>query len=582
MEKIDQIEKKEQRVKGLPASPGIAMGELCIYKRKKIVARPFRLTESQAQSHLDRFYSAKNAVVRDLDMIQQKTDDEEAASIIGTQKEIVNDPDLENSITRLIDDKLCNVDYAIYRAFRNYINIIESSDNSVLKERVIDIEDIRDKMIQVVQRMSPSFSLNTPLVITDELTPTEIVQFSDKELQGLVMDKGGLTSHTSIIAHSMGIPTVVATKRMVQLANEGDFIIIDGNRGLCILNPDEETVQEYEVKIQEQEAERQHLDKILAKPSETKCGTPFKLRANMEFEQEVSNIERYNATGIGLLRTESMYISRGHFEDIPTQEQFYEHFLRSVEGRSVNVRLFDAGGDKLVEKPYKEDNPFLGWRGIRMLLHERELLTDQLRAIHSVAGRFPGQIKIMIPMVTTIDEVKEVQKINKEVRQELLGEGVSLDADIKLGIMVEVPSVAVQADVYADYVDFFSIGTNDLTQYTLAVDRGNEMVSHLYQQRHPSIWKLISLTAEAANSTDTPVAVCGELASDPVSAACLLGLGITDLSMAPSAIPMVKNVLINKTMEEMQELAHNVLQSENNAEIEELFEHWKNQKIDNG
>lgn len=572
------LEKREIRLTGLPASPGIAIGEVCLYKRERPVVRPVIIENEEAEKQFALFEEGRRHIVRDLEHIRSRAGDEETAEIIGTQVEIVNDPDLESRVKKLVVDELYNVDYAIYEAFRGYIDLIKSSRNSLLKERIIDIEDIRDRLIQVVRHQTNAPKIrDSAIVVTDELTPSEIIQFADRNMKALAMDSGGLTSHTSIIAHSMGLTSVVGTKRVTQFAADGDTLIVDGNEGLVIIRPREETLTEYKKRFEKEIARLREQDKIIQEPSQTQCGQPFKLRANIEFEEEVPNLERFNAAGVGLLRTESLYMSRGHFDDGETQERFYENIVEGCIDETVTIRLFDAGGDKFVEQPFKEANPFLGWRGIRMLLDERDLLQEQLHAVLRVAGRNPGRIKILLPMISSIEEVMEVKEEMLFVQDRIRKEGEPVDEHVKLGVMVEVPSVAIQADAFARHVDFFSIGTNDLTQYTLAVDRGNELISSLYQQTHPAVWRLIRYAVEAAGQAGIDVAVCGEVAADPAAAACLMGMGITDLSMSPASIPGVKNVLINHTLKEMQQLVGRVEQAVTYTEINRIFKDWKQQ-----
>lgn len=577
----ETLKEREIQLSGLPASPGIAIGEACLYKREEAIVRPVKIASEDADRQFRRFTEAKEATLEELARIHKMANDEESAEIIEAQREIVNDPELETRVESLITDENYNVDYAIYEAFRSYIDIINASDNQYLKDRVIDIQSIRDRLIQITRKRSADPKIRpSSIVVTDELTPGEVVKFAAQDMKALVMDSGGLTSHTSIIAHSMGITSVVGTKRISQLIREGDTIIVDGDQGKVILRPSEETLDDYQEILKKQRKRIARQKKILKLPSVTKCGQPFTLRANMEFEEELPNLEKFQAEGIGLLRTEALYITRGHFEDSQAQERFYRNMVKSVEDHTVTIRLFDAGGDKFVERPFKEDNPFLGWRGIRMLLSERDLLREQLSAILKVAGQYPGRVKILLPMVSSLEEVLDVKEEILRVQDKMKARGLPIDHQLQLGIMVEVPSVAIQADDFAKHVDYFSVGTNDLTQYTLAVDRGNELISGLYQQTHPAVWKLIRNTMDAAERNGVGMGVCGEIASNPVAAACLIGMGIYDLSMAPASIPEVKETLISHTLRELKELTDSVESAVTYTEINQIFKEWKNQNLD--
>ncbi len=576
MSPTEELQKREISIKGLPASPGIAMGVATVYKRQQPVVQPTKITADKTDSHLERFNQAKEATIHELQRVRKSTRDQETTEILATQIEIVNDPDLSDHIESYIKEEKYNVGYAVYKAFRNYIELLTKNDNELLKDRIIDIEDMRDRLVQAVQRRTnePSIPAST-IVVTDELTPSDVVKLASQDMKALVMDSGGLTSHTSIIAHSMGITSVVGLQRVCQLIKSGDEIIVDGNEGMVVVRPRDETRELYQQKLREQERRLQEQQKILDKPSQTTDGHKFKLRANLEFEAELPNLKKYQAEGIGLLRTESLYLSQGQMGDHEAQEEFYESVMREVGEDFVAMRLFDAGGDKFYDQPLREDNPFLGWRGIRMLLDERELLREQLEGILRVSGKYPGQIGILVPMLSTMEELDEVEKEIKGITEHLKARDIAVDENIRLGVMVEVPSVAIRAHDFAPRVDFFSIGTNDLTQYTLAVDRGNELISDLYQQTNPAVWTLIDHTIEAANQHEIDVSVCGEIAANPIAAACLVGMGIDDLSMAPASIPDVKNALVQHTFEELQNLADQVREATSNTEIQQMFNEWR-------
>ncbi len=576
MSPTEELQRREIRLKGLPASPGIVMGKASVYKRKQPVVQPTKIAPGETEKHCERFKEARKSTIRELKRVRRGTDDRETAEILATQIEIVNDPDLAEQIRSYIEEELLNVGYAVYKAFHHYIEMITSNDADLLKDRVIDIEDMRDRLIQSVERRSSEPTIDpSSIVVTDELTPSDLVKLASQDMKALVMDSGGLTSHTSIIAHSIGITSVVGLQRVCQLIKSGDDIIVDGNEGVVVVRPSDETHQKYERKLEEQRKRLKQHQEILKQPSETTDGHPFRLRANIEFKEELPNLETYRAEGIGLLRTESLYLSEGRFGDYQAQEEFYKTVMEEVGNDFVAIRLFDAGGDKFYDQPLREDNPFLGWRGIRMLLDERELLRIQLEGILRVSGHFPNQIGILLPMVSTLEELEETRRELDRLIDSLKQEGVEVDENIQLGVMVEVPSVAIQAREFAKQVDFFSIGTNDLTQYTLAVDRGNELISDLYQQTNPAVWSLIDNTIDAANEYDINVAVCGEIAADPVAAACLVGMGIDDLSMAPASIPEVKEVLIQHSYSELKSLADKIRGAGSNTDIQEIFNDWK-------
>lgn len=566
---------KEFTVRGVPASGGIAIGKGHIYKKPEPVISEEKIQPSNVSRHIGLFEEAKKIIETELIRLKRKEVDDTTIDIIDAQIEMVHDPELEERVKKLIEEHHHAVDYAVQHVFDSYLEMLDKTENQAVRDRMVDVEDIRDRLIQITNNHSVELDIQPGnIVIAEDVSPREVIQFSDYNIGALVTDHGGQTSHASIIARSMGIPSVVGAKRACQLVASSCDVIVDGDEGVVIIDPDESLLEDYRRKMQDQKLQDEKLRQIISEPSRTKDGTPFKLRANIEFAEELANVRKFGAEGIGLLRTESIYIRKEHFEDQKKQADFYSQILKKTDPDPVTIRLFDAGGDKFFSMGSKENNPFLGWRGIRMLLDERDLLREQLRAILQVAGNYPGRIQILVPMVSVVDEVIEVKEELVNLQYKLKKEGANVDESIKLGIMVEVPSVAIMAEKLAKHVDFFSIGSNDLTQYTLAVDRGNELISELYQQVHPAVFELIHHCVQAAESAQIGIAVCGEMASYPKAAACLLGMGITDLSMSPASIPKVKTLLRDYSVQEMEELAERVLQASTVSEVNEIFNNW--------
>lgn len=565
-------------LRGVPASAGIAIGRCYVYRKPKPVIREESIDPSDASIHVSLFDEARGIIEDELMRLKRKEIDHAAGQIIEAQIEMVNDPELEVQVKELIEKKNDSVDFAVRQVFDSYLEMLSRSKNKVARERMTDLEDIRDRLIQIAANHSLKPDIKPgSIIVAEDISPREVIQFSDFNIAALVTDHGGQTSHASILARSMGIPSVVGTKRACQFIHTSCNLIVDGNDGVVIIDPEESILKKYRARIKEQKAEEEKLRRIISEPSVTKDGIPFQLRANIEFAEELLNVQKYAAEGVGLLRTESIYIRKEHFGDQEKQVSFYSEIVKKTAPKPVTIRLFDAGGDKFFSLDSTEKNPFLGWRGIRMLLDERDLLREQLKAILRVAGRYPGRIQILVPMISVLDEVIEVRQELSNVQHELKQEGAPVDDSVKLGIMVEVPSVAIKADAFAKHVDFFSIGSNDLTQYTLAVDRGNELISELYQQVHPAVFKLIDQCVKAARKANINIAVCGEMASYPKAAACLMGMGITDLSMSPASIPKVKALLKKYTAEEMEKLAKSVLQAAAISEVNELLNNWEKQ-----
>lgn len=549
---------EEHRIDALAASPGIAIGTVHRYHRFRLETDPKPIDPSQCDAHAERFAHALDLVEDELNRIASLARTEigdDSSAIIETHIQMLRDPELHKLVVTHIRKHLKAADAAVFDAFESFLKRLRSAGNSFFAERITDITDVRDRILYRLQHDASSHTpLSGSILVAEDLTPTEVVELSRLGLRAIVLLAGGLTSHASIIARSMSIPKLVACKGALTFSSEGDRAIVDAKSGMFILHPTDATVDEYRNRLEALERQRSEVESMAGLPSVTACGVEIALRANIEFEPELPHVSGSGAMGIGLLRTESFFMDAQQ-GTVASQQNFYEHAVEASGAHTVTIRLFDVGGDKITDLRESEANPFLGWRGIRILLDRRELLREQLRAILGAAGTYPGRIRIMAPMVTMLDEVRELRLEVDRVQQERVMGGKPIDPDVPVGIMVEVPAVALQADAFAEVADFFSIGTNDLTQYTLAVDRGNPLITELYQHHHPAVYRLIRMTVEAADRKGISVAVCGELASDPDAAELLVGLGLRDLSMSPSSIPDVKARLRSRTFAEMREKA---------------------------
>lgn len=565
----------EIELEGAPASSGSVIGEAFVYEKKEFDIQSSTIKRSEVLDHINEFKKARIRMESELQDMQDGSHSEEATDIIEAQIEMVNDPVLADEIEKLIKDELYSAEFAIQRAFEDYIRVMKNSENPIAQERSIDISDIRDRLLEYIQKDSESPGIETGcIVVAQDLSPREVISLTNYNISGIIMDRGGVTSHAAIIARSLGIPAVVGAKIATESISSKHRVAMNGDNGKIFVNPTKHTLKKFEEAIEENRRRDEKLSEVITKKSETADGHTFILRANIEFPEELEQVSALKASGIGLLRTESIYMEKEHFEDLAMQKEFYRTIMEGTGSEPVIMRLFDAGGDKLFDENNKERNPFLGWRGIRLLLDNKKLLREQLEAILTIAGEYPGRIKILVPMVTVLEELTELKEEIRSVQQHLESRGQKTDREVPVGIMVEVPSVALKIDKFTEMVDFVSIGTNDLTQYVLAVDRGNELIADIYDQRHPAVWELIAKVAESANRHNKQVTVCGELASDPISAACMLGLGIHDLSMAPSKIAGVKNLLIGRSLEEMKKLGENVLECGTTEEVNNLFKSW--------
>ncbi len=565
----------ELELEGAPASSGSAIGKAFVYKKKEFDIQSSTIKKEEVLDHINEFKKARIEVETELQEMREDSVSGEASDIIDTQIEMVNDPVLAGEIEKLIKEDLYSVEFAVQRAFEDYIRLMNNSDNHQARERSIDISDIRDRLLEYINKESEGPGIeNGCIVVSQDLSPREVISLTNYQISGIIMDRGGVTSHAAIIARSLGIPAVVGAKTATESIDSDLRVAMDGDSGKIFVNPTERTLNKFEEAIEENRKRDEKLSEVIGKESVTLDGHPFILRANIEFSEELEQVRTLRASGIGLLRTESIYMEKEHFEDLDKQKTFYRTIMEGTGSEPVIMRLFDAGGDKIFDEKQKEQNPFLGWRGIRLLLDNRKLLREQLEAILTIAGAYPGRVKILVPMVTVLEELTELKKEIRSVQEKLKSQGHKIDEEVPFGIMVEVPSVALKIDKFAEMVDFLSIGTNDLTQYVLAVDRGNELIADIYDQRHPAVWELIAKVADSAARHRKQVTVCGELASDPVSAACMLGMGISDLSMAPSKIAEVKSLLIGKSLSEMKTLAEEVLDCSTTEEVNNLFKRW--------
>ncbi|GAB5410860.1 MAG: phosphoenolpyruvate--protein phosphotransferase [Balneolaceae bacterium] len=562
----------EISIKGLSGSEGVAIGKVLVLDQKKKKIHPKKIKSEFILIHLKRYAKAKKIFLNELEELTNNLDNE-TAGILETQKHIVSDIEIEQRINATIEVGSYSVDFSIYKVFNEFIERLRESGSELFQQRIIDIENIRDRLISLSLDRKKILEVEKgAILIVKEISPPDLVSYHEKGVAGLVMDKGGVTSHAAIIAHSLNIPCIVSTKNAVQSAPLAKQAIVDATNGELILNPSKEKLADFRKKIRKIQRSKTAL-RIAKKISKTQDEIPFYLRANIEFPQELSVAEQFGAEGIGLLRTEALLYGGVAKKSESEQDKFYEYILSNISG-PVTIRLFDVGGDKLNNHTPDEANPFLGWRGIRMLLDEKEMFISQIRSILKVSGKFPGRVKILVPMISVFEEIISVKRVIKEVSKALQKEGEIIDESVQIGIMIEVPSVALLASHFAKEVDFFSIGTNDLTQYTIAVDRGNEQISSLYQQHHPAVWQLIKLTKAAADEYGIELSVCGELAGDILGASCLLGMGINDLSMSPSSIVRVKEALIMRSSSDLKRISEQILLCRTTSEVKEVYKKW--------
>jgi phosphotransferase system enzyme I (PtsI) len=563
--------------RGIGVSPGIAIGPAYLYARVSFEVEERSIDPADVQYEKDRFEQAIRKAERDLHKIIAVTREklgEDSASIFEAQLLILRDEAVYPAILAYMEKHGVNAGYAVQTVMGKHRKMMEASDSEYLRERSNDLLDIQDRIIRHLRRGRILSAVEeSSIIIAENLTAADIILFSRRGILGCAMDFGGPTSHVSIMARALGVPAVVSTHGATGQISTGDLVILDGIRGELIVNPDEETLKAYRVKQERFERLRQADKQLVGETSETLDGHPILLQANLELREELPLLKEYGAQGIGLFRTEMMLLMESRA--IMSEEEQAEQYLQVVEATRpfpTTFRILDLGGDKLLPMGHREHNPFLGWRGIRILLDKPELLIPQLRAILRASAA--GPVRILLPMVTTLTEVRRLRSELEKTKQALRDEGIPFDEQVPMGVMVEVPSVALQADQFAREVDFFSIGTNDLTQYVLAVDRGNDLVAEIYNELHPAVLELIRLTTKAARDAGIPVSLCGELATNLRAVPVLLGLGVESLSASPVYLPAIKRVIRAMKKTEGEALARRALKSSDAEEFRAYMDRW--------
>ena len=563
-------------ISGIPASPGIVFGKALVLKEEKIVLDMQKIKDSQVDEEIARFYAGREATVEQLNSIKERAYQslgEEKAAIFEGHLMILEDEELEEEIIDYLRSNHVNAAVATNVVIDQQVAILSEIDDEYLKERAGDIRDIGNRLIKNILGMHivDLGEINEEaILVAYDLTPSETAQLNLDKVLGFVTDIGGRTSHTSIMARSLELPAIVGTNNVTELVNTGDFLILDALNNVVYVNPSQEDIQRLKALQAKLADEKAELAKLKDLPALTLDGHRVDVVANIGTIRDIEGAERNGAEGVGLYRTEFLFMDR---DQLPTEEeQFiaYKDVVEAMNGNLVILRTMDIGGDK--ELPYldlpKEMNPFLGWRAIRIALDRREILNAQLRAVLRASAY--GKLAVMFPMIISVEEIRELKSVIEELKVELRNEGKVFDENIQIGVMVETPSAAVNAKFLAKEVDFFSIGTNDLTQYTLAVDRGNELISHLYNPMSPSVLSLIKQVIDASHAEGKWTGMCGELAGDERATVLLLGMGLDEFSMSAISVPRIKKLIRNVNYQDVKLLAEKALQQPTAAEIERL------------
>ncbi|EHV1217043.1 phosphoenolpyruvate-protein phosphotransferase PtsI [Salmonella enterica] len=571
-------------ISGILASPGIAFGKALLLKEDEIVIDRKKISADKVDQEVERFLSGRAKASAQLEAIKTKAGEtfgEEKEAIFEGHIMLLEDEELEQEIIALIKDKHMTADAAAHEVIEGQATALEELDDEYLKERAADVRDIGKRLLRNILGLAIidlSAIQEEVILVAADLTPSETAQLNLQKVLGFITDAGGRTSHTSIMARSLELPAIVGTGSVTSQVKNGDYLILDAVNNQVYVNPTNDVIEQLRA-VQEQVAtEKAELAKLKDLPAITLDGHQVEVCANIGTVRDVEGAERNGAEGVGLYRTEFLFMDR---DALPTEEEQFAAYKAVAEAcgsQAVIVRTMDIGGDK--ELPYmnfpKEENPFLGWRAVRIAMDRKEILRDQVRAILR-ASAF-GKLRIMFPMIISVEEVRALRKEIEIYKQELRDEGKAFDESIEIGVMVETPAAATIARHLAKEVDFFSIGTNDLTQYTLAVDRGNDMISHLYQPMSPSVLNLIKQVIDASHAEGKWTGMCGELAGDERATLLLLGMGLDEFSMSAISIPRIKKIIRNTNFEDAKVLAEQALAQPTTDELMTLVNQFIEEK----
>ncbi|OQY39197.1 MAG: phosphoenolpyruvate--protein phosphotransferase [Candidatus Cloacimonetes bacterium 4572_65] len=559
------------QLRGIGVSPGLAIGKAHIVKEKRVEIKKRKIKNTDIEHEILKFEKVIDEILRETDkFIEFYTTNKDDKEIFESHQLILKDPELKNSILAMIKEELVCLEHAIHKHFHNVASYFESLDNDFFAQKATDYLDVSNRIINFLLGKR-GFKQNhfdadeIPILYTT--TPSQVAYLAKAGVKGFYTAKGSETSHNSIIARSFGLNCVVGIPDLFDTIKNGDYLILDGSDGTVIINPDLEVLKEYKLKLAKQELHKAELLGIINIEVPKIVGKKIALKMNIELPEEIEFITKMKPDGIGLFRTEFLYMDR---DSLPTEEEqfeVYKNLAKKLDGKGLVIRTFDLGGDKFsnIFTTAKEENPFLGNRGLRFSISHPNIFRTQINAI--LRASIYGNIKIMFPMVIGLDDFIKAQRFVKKAISNLQNRGYDVNSDIEIGVMIEIPSAALCSEMLAEHADFFSIGTNDLIQYTLSVDRTNDLLNNYYVPHNPAVLQLIKYTVEGAKKHNIPVSVCGQMASTPKYIALLLALGVDELSIAPSAFLDVKKEIINLNDETIMKLREfNIKTTVNNIE----------------
>jgi phosphotransferase system enzyme I (PtsI) len=567
-------------IHGVGVSSGIAIGRAHLVSNALLEVVHYQLTPNLIDEEIQRFTDAIITVKHDLEVVRAdlpKNAPAELAAFISTHLAMLNDKSLSEAPKHIIRNELCNAEWAIKQQMDDIVEQFDAIEDAYLRERKHDVVQVVERIIKVLlghPSQSPSQSKekqqqeSATILVAHDISPADAIQFKQHQFAAFITDVGGITSHTAILARSLNIPSIVALQRARDLINDGEIIIVDGSVGVVIVSPSKEVLAEYELKQDQWQLEQQKLQRIKSTKAVTMDGVGIELYANIEVPEDVVSVKASGATGIGLYRTEFLFMNRRDMPDEEEQFIAYKHVAEAMQGMPVTIRTLDLGADKQMNPDSVSNcaNPALGLRAVRFCLSEPQVFHTQFRAL--LRASHYGHIKILIPMLSNLLELHQSKLLLERAKQSLRKENVPFDEHITLGGMIEIPAAAISAESFAKELDFLSIGTNDLIQYTLAIDRTDDAVAHLYNPLHPSVLKLISMTILAAQKFGKAVSVCGEMAGDTKLTRLLIGMGMRQLSMHPSNILSVKQQILHSQIEVLSKQAKKVLHAHDSEKIE--------------
>lgn len=567
--------------KGMVTSVGLAISKVHIYEKKEISINKDSMLGKNTEK--ERLINAQKKTKKQLLKFKEKTLEimgEDEAAIFDSHVTLLEDEYILNQIHSYIDKEMVSAEYALKCVIEENCNLLSQIEDEFFKERAADLKDIGkrwiDNILEIESEDTPEL-LNRTIIVSDSIDPSDIIKMDLKKVDGFVSFNGGKMSHASIMARSLGIPFIVGIELRGEVKN-GEALILDAIEGKVIVNPDESEIKKYSLKIQKYKKEQENLDKLKGKKAISKDKFEVRILANVESADDIDLVLKYGADGIGLYRTEFLFMNSKNFPNEEEQYNSYKKVVERMEGKPVIIRTLDIGGDKFpeyMEFP-KEDNPFLGMRALRIFLKDLKTFKTQIRAILRASNY--GNVLIMFPMVISMDEVRKAKKVIEECKDELRQEGVLFDEYIKVGILVETPAVVMRAKNFAKEVEFFSIGTNDLTQYILAVDRGNEYIFNLYDPYNPAVLEAINTVIREAKKQKIMISMCGELSGDEKATALLLGMGLESFSMSPILIPKIKKNILSLDKRKCEKLVERILKMETADEIKEEINNFLESK----